>query len=394
LLLIKGWRISAPVLRPSSWSGGVSFHSRFFMARRIAILGASGLVGSALAVHILRSHLLEPADRLLLVGHGVLATERKLLSIRVDLMDAFDDERVGIEVVPDVSDVEADIVIVAAGATISAATPTRRELGAINRAVFEHIADQCVDRLSRALFIAVSNPVELAVEIFSFAVDRERVMGMGAQQDSMRFARAVAADLGVSRHEVRATVMGEHGQAMVPLWRSVELLSNEPRATDRLAALRGRSRESPLPTRVAALRVEVSQLLAEDRVAEAYKLVLDALPDARIFVEPFITAHCMHSTPNATANATLQCLAATLADDHRRVHGQVMLREEALGLQGVCGIPLTIGANGWRAEPLDWLNPDEVSAVKQSTVSIEQFIAEILIKAVRATLPDEAVLVG
>jgi malate dehydrogenase len=364
------------------------------MPRRIAILGASGSVGSALAVHILRSRLLEPGDRLLLVGHGVHTTERKLLSTRVDLMDAFDDERIGIEVVPDVSDVEADIVIVAAGATISAAAPTRRDLGAINRAVFERIADQCVNRLSRALFIAVSNPVELAVEIFSFAVDRERVIGMGAQQDSMRFARAIAADLGVSRHEIRATVMGEHGQAMVPLWRTVELLSDDPRATGRLVGLQVRSRESPLLTRVAALRAQVSQLLAEDKIAEAYTLVLDALPDARIFVEPFITLHCMHSTPNATANATLQCLAAVLMDDRRRIHGQVVLREEAFDLRGICGIPLTIGPKGWRADPLDWLEPDEVSAVKQSMESIEQFISEILIEAVRATLPEEALLIG
>jgi hypothetical protein len=55
---------------------------------------------------------------------------------------------------------------------------------------------------------------------------------------------------------------------------------------------------------------------------------------------------------------------------------------------------LTVGANGWRAEPLDWLEPDEVRAVKKSTESIEQFISEILIEAVRATLPDEALLVG
>jgi RNA-directed DNA polymerase len=37
---------------------------------------------------------------------------------------------------------------------------------------------------------------------------------------------------------------------------------------------------------------------------------------------------------------------------------------------------------------------DEVRAVKKSTESIEQFISEILIEAVRATLPDEALLVG
>ena len=64
--------------------------------------------------------------------------------------------------------------------------------------VFEHIADQCASRLAHALFIVVSNPVELAVDILSFAVDRKRVMGMGAQHDSLRFARAIAADLAIS----------------------------------------------------------------------------------------------------------------------------------------------------------------------------------------------------
>jgi hypothetical protein len=40
------------------------------MSVRIAILGASGAVGSTLALHILRSGLLEPQDRLMLVAHG------------------------------------------------------------------------------------------------------------------------------------------------------------------------------------------------------------------------------------------------------------------------------------------------------------------------------------
>jgi malate dehydrogenase len=45
----------------------------------------------------------------------------------------------------------------------------------------------------------------------------------------------------------------------------------------------------------------------------------------RIFIEPLISVHCMHSTPNATANETLHVIAAALADDHRRIHEQVML---------------------------------------------------------------------
>jgi malate dehydrogenase len=363
------------------------------MSRRIAILGASGSVGSALAVHILRSRVLEPADKLLLVGHGILKTERKLLSTRIDLMDAFDDDRVRIEMVPDVCDVEADIVVVTAGASLQSGCSTRRDLGETNRVVFEHIADQCASRIPEALFIVVSNPVELAVEILSCAANRKRVIGMGAQQDSLRFARAIAMDLAISRRDVRATVMGEHGQAMIPLWRSVELMVDEPQATDELKRLCTRCTESPLKSRVAALRGEVGQLLSEERVGEAYELTRQALPDARIFVEPFITAHSMHSTAHATANATLQCIVAALANDRRRIHGQVSLKGEVLGLNGVCGIPLTLGPNGWHAEPLDWLEPDEINAVTECAESIDRFVSGILTEAVRAAVPPEALLV-
>ena len=61
----------------------------------IAIVGASGSVGSALAAQLLRSQLMEPWDRLQLVGHG--ASPNKLLANRIDLLDAFDDYRIDVE---------------------------------------------------------------------------------------------------------------------------------------------------------------------------------------------------------------------------------------------------------------------------------------------------------
>jgi malate dehydrogenase len=362
------------------------------MSRRIAILGASGAVGNALAIHILRAKLLEPSDQLLLVGHGALASERRLLSMRVDLMDAFDDQRVHIEVVPDIPDVEAEIVLVASGTRFSSRTPSRRDFGASNRVIFERIAAQCVTRLSRSLFVVVSNPVELAVKILSFAIDRNRVIGMGAQQDSLRFARAIAADLGMSRHDVRASVLGEHGPGMIPLWRSVELMQDNSQAADRLADLRALSTELPFEVRVANLFSEVQQLVSMDRIAEGYEVTRRALPDARIVVEPYITFNSLRSTPNATANATVQVIAAVLANDRRRIHGQVDLRGEVAGLHGVCGVPLTIGTDGWRPESLDWLDANEISAIQKSTRSIEEFISRTLIDGVKATLPPDALL--
>src|SRR4051794_36004956 len=75
------------------------------------------------------------------------------------------------------SDVEPNIVIVAAGATIGPPDPTRRDQGETNRVVFEHSADQCITRLLNALFIVVSNPVESTVEIL-LGDRRKRVIGV------------------------------------------------------------------------------------------------------------------------------------------------------------------------------------------------------------------------
>ena len=363
------------------------------MPTSIAIIGASGAVGSTLAAQVLRSQMLEPGDRLQLVGHGSHTSEGKLLSTRIDLLDAFDDERVEIEVVPKIIDVDADIVVIAAGVSVSLQYPTRRDVSAVNRGIFEYIAEQCALRVPEALFIVVSNPVELAVQILSSKLDRKRVFGMGAQQDSLRFARAIAKDLGISRRQVRASVLGEHGQAMVPLWSTVEVLGSSPRLVDCLNRLKEKSAGIPLRERVAALQDEAVQFLQAGRFAEAYEATRQALPDARIFVQPFITVRALHSTPNATSNATLQCITAALAGDRRRIHGQVRLEGEVLDLHGTCGVPITVGRDGWRTEPLDWLSVPEKQLVTDSIGSITDFISAVLSQppVIEAHEEDEAI---
>lgn len=350
------------------------------MSTSIAILGASGAVGSTLTSHILRSELLEPFDRLQLVGHGAVESEKKLLGTRVDLLDAFDDERVEIEMVPRIADVDADIVIIASGTGWSAHHKSRRDMAADNIEIFEAIAGHCARSVPHALFIVVSNPIEIAVRILAGKVGRDRVIGMGAQQDSLRFARAIARDLGISRHDVRASVLGEHGQAMVPLWNSVELLVPAQHVQHSLNRMKEMSALAPLQERVTAIREEVSELIEAQRVPEAYEVARRALPDARVFIEPFITYRCVHSTPNATANATLQCLVAALADDRRRVHSQVLLEGEVLDLHGVCGIPVTLSRKGWRQDAIDGLTPAEREMLRQSVNSINEFAASLLSK--------------
>jgi len=349
------------------------------MSTSISIIGASGAVGGMLAVHILRGGLLKSADRLQLVGHGDPSSSAHLLSNRIDLLDAFDDEGVDVEVVANIEDVDGDIVLVCAGVSTPGNLVDRRDWGKINLALFEQVAETCRRRIPDALFIIVSNPVELAVKVFSEKLGRERVIGMGAEQDSLRFARAIAHDLGISRHYVVATVLGEHGQAMVPLWSSVQLKSMNQQLSNELARMKEQSGVLPLEERVTKLRASVLELIEAQQVNEAYAASRQALPDARIFVQPFITWHTMHSTPNATSNSTLRFLIAALADHATPLHGQVLLRGEFLGIEGVCGVPLAVSRHGWKVDAGDRLSSEEQQRVLQAARSIDAYVSSVLL---------------
>ena len=348
------------------------------MAHTVSIIGASGAVGSALATHILRCKLLENGDRLQLVGRGLAFSSSKLLSMRIDLMDAFDDEGVEIEVVSSIEDTDGDIVVVCSGATLDANIKDRRALSEINLEIFREIAKTCSYRVSDSLFVIVSNPVELAVEVFSKALGSKRVMGMGAEQDSLRFARAIAHDLGLSRHDVFASVLGEHGQSMTPLWSTVRLNIDDESAECALNQIIEKSEKTPLAVRVGHLKAEVSQLLDNDQVDEAYEATRRALPDARIFVQPLITLHSIHSTPNATANATVRFLEAILTGTNHPLHGQVDLAGEFEDIHGVCGVPIHIDRNGWRLRDLERLTPEERYEVRSSAASIARYLSDVV----------------
>src|SRR4051794_254620 len=99
---------------------------------------------------------------------------------------------------------------------------------------------------------------------------------MGAQQDSLRFARAIAADAGLRRDRVHAWVCGEHGAAQVPLWSSVRIQGLEATAIQ-LSRLRREPRTECFGDELRAHQTSIRELLLADRVKEAFDAV-EALP--------------------------------------------------------------------------------------------------------------------
>ena len=340
------------------------------MSLSVAVYGATGAVGSTLLVHLCNSNLLKAGDRVMLVGRGTEDNRTNLMAMRVDLLDAFDEAEVDLQVADDLEAVNADIFVMAAGKTASPEIRTRRGLAEENAPLFHDTARRLYAVCPAATVIVISNPVELGVAIFSRHFDRKRVMGMGAQQDSLRFARAIALRLGVRRSRVRASVFGEHGEAMVPAWSSVYIADPDPDLLSALIDLRLEFEGPEDASEARSAMSDVGSLLDDHQVGSAYALIETASPQAKAMVEPYITVTRLNSTPNATANATLAFIEALVRADERKLHGQVLLDGEFCDISGVCGAPIQLTTSGWHIashEPLTWHERHQIDLAKQAT---------------------------
>ncbi|HEV2124197.1 MAG TPA: lactate dehydrogenase [Chloroflexota bacterium] len=338
----------------------------------LSIVGAAGEVARSLATQLLLRDLIGASDRLQFIGLGLEGAERKVLAERVDLLDAFNETapRIDVSGIPD--DVAGDIVVMAAGATVSGRMRTRRDLAMANRPVFETFASALArNGTGREVVVVVTNPVELGVEIFSRYLERHRVLGMGAQQDSLRFARTIAQDAGVRRDRIHAWVLGEHGEAQVPLWSSVRILEGHVEVGERVARLRGPRSAENFPSELDDLRGRVFELLASERIQEAFDTVEASPPDLRAAIEPFITAHCLHSTPNATANATCDVIHALRSGRDSVVGAQVRLEGEFFDLRTTFGVPVLVNAGGWSQVVGPTLADDEVQHLAMAAAAVE-----------------------
>ena len=131
--------------------------------------------------------------------------------------------------VGDKSDVaNSDFVIITAGLRRK---PDESRLDLINRNVtlFRQIlADIKSSGLKQdALVIVVSNPVDILtyMAVKELGLPWQRVIGLGTMLDTTRFQSLIAQRLKAAPTQVRAIILGEHGDSMVPIWSSASIAS-------------------------------------------------------------------------------------------------------------------------------------------------------------------------
>ena len=118
---------------------------------------------------------------------------------------------------------DSDLFLITAGLRRK---PDESRLDLINRNVT--LFNQILDSIKGAGFrkdahiFVVSNPVDILTQL---AVQRlgwpwQQVYGLGTMLDTARFSSLIAEELRLAPSQVKALILGEHGDSMLPIWSS------------------------------------------------------------------------------------------------------------------------------------------------------------------------------
>ena len=231
----------------------------------------------------------------------------------------------------------SEVVVVVAG---SGRKPgmTRMDLLKINSGIVRGVAEKIREHAPGAIIIPVTNPLDpmayIAYKASGF--DRKRVIGMGGMLDLSRFRQFIHEATGHSRDSIRALVIGEHGENMVPL--------------PRFSSVSG----VPLPSLVTAQ--EAGEIVRSTREIAA-----------RVIAAKGATVH-------APGNA-IAAMVESITGDRRQVIPVSAYLDGEYGHSGVCiGVPAVIGRNGIeKIIELD-LDADERAAFDRGVESVRQAI--------------------
>jgi malate dehydrogenase len=141
----------------------------------------------------------------------------------------------------------ADVLIVTAGIPRKPGQ-SRDDLVATNLPIIRDVANNAKKHAPNAFTIVISNPLDAMVYEFKRVTgcNKSMVAGMAGVLDSARFQLFLAREAGVSIKDVRAMVLGGHGDDMVPVL-SMTTIHGVPAQTliakDKLSAIVERTRK-------------------------------------------------------------------------------------------------------------------------------------------------------
>lgn len=119
---------------------------------------------------------------------------------------------------------DADVIILAAGRN-RRPDETRLDLAKANVATFEKLVEDLRPHYRDAIFIVVSNPMDVLTQVVykRLGIPKAKVIGSGTTLDSARFRYLLSREFDIDPRNIHAYVIGEHGDSAVPVWSMASL---------------------------------------------------------------------------------------------------------------------------------------------------------------------------
>jgi len=301
---------------------------------KIAIIG-TGRVGSSIAYALV---LKQTCDHLVIAGRSYEKSRGDALDLQHTL--AFCSRPMRIEASSNEQVTDADIIVITASVAADGQIFTSRlQLGDKNTVMFRELIPMLAANNPNAVFIIVTNPVD----VMTYAASKlsgflpNRVMGVGTLVDSARFRTLLSQEEHIHPDDLRTYILGEHGPNQFPLLSSAkaggELIRDTPRHRE-------------LFTQVIEAGFEVYRL-------KGY-------------------------TNYAIATATFMVIGGGVFDEHRTMPLSTRF-DEWLGIEDNCfSIPVVVGRDGIIRHLHPEMNEDEQQNLRIAATAVKSTIISLI----------------
>ncbi len=236
----------------------------------------------------------------------------------------------------------SDVVVLTAGFPRKPGM-TREELLQKNADIVGSLSEKVGQYAPNSIFVTVSNPLDIMTYLAwkRSGLDASRVVGMAGVLDAARFAMFVAQELGISSQDVRATVLGGHGDSMLLL--------------PRYSTVSG---------------ISVTDLIAQDKLSQ----IIERARNGGAEIVSLLKTGSAYYAPSASVFAMVE---AILTNRSRILCASAYLNGE-YGLKDIfIGVPVKLGAKGVEQIVQLTLDDKEEAALKSSAEVIRQGIKQL-----------------
>jgi len=179
--------------------------------KKVGVIGV-GNVGATLAFNLATKNI---------CGEIVLKDLREdfLQAMAIDISQAANAAKSNTYVSGENEDfINCDVIVITAGIPRKPGM-SRDDLLITNAKIMTSVIDEVKEKNENAIYIIVSNPLDAMVytALKASGLPKNRVIGMAGILDSSRMAHFISKKLGSAKHEIKTSVMGGHGDTMVPL---------------------------------------------------------------------------------------------------------------------------------------------------------------------------------